>query len=381
MSIKAMHWALQQATGDPRTQCLLYVIADCASIDGVCWPSANHMADKSQQSRATVYRRLAELRDMGLLETFERWIDDDGKIHFAKAPGRRPTSPEIRLNFAAEVQRERARRSSSGSDDDHGDDETPVAGSDSGVSHECDEGLSQGGDGAVADVRQGLSHCCDDNSNSNQESNQEESPQAPQRGVIEPPLEEFQKAYPIPFTDFERTKSAWQAMTETERREAITGANGYGMLCKQQPKRNVEDAHRWLRGRKWQGYLTAGKQAEAIAQRVDVTEGSEKWQAWTIFYQACGKRTGIPDFQIRGSSPDRVANVPMEWPPVGRGLDPDRSTWKTHIEGGGQFAAALRKLQECPNAPIQFGQHIEGGRYLRTLTVPFEWPPGKSAAA
>lgn len=363
MSIKAMNWALQQATGDPRAQCLLYVIADCASVEGVAWPSADWLADKSQQSRATVYRRLQALQELGLCTVFPRYIDDSGKMWNEPGPGRRRSkSPEIRLHLDVTV----THTASQDDDDDASQPENdPQSQPENG-----------GGVSLTGETRE--SHCCDSNKNHHLT---EDSPQAPQRGVIEPPLEEFQKAYPIPFTDYERTKSAWSVMTEAERREAITGANGYAMLCRQQTKRNVEDAHRWLRGRKWQGYLTAGEQAAAIAQRFDASEGSEQWQAWTIFYQACGKRTGIPDFQIRGTAPNRIANVPAEWPSIGRGLNPDRSKWFTHVEGGGQFAAALRKLQEVPHAPIQFGQHIENGRYLRTLTVPFEWPPGKSTAA
>lgn len=358
MSIKAMNWALQQATGDPRAQCLLYVIADCASVEGVAWPSADWLADKSQQSRATVYRRLSALQEMGICTVFPRYIDDNGKMFNEPGPGRRRSkSPEIRLHLDATVRRET-------SDED-------VEGQSQAENDPQSQAENEGGASLTGEI--GESHCCDSNKNRNLT---EDSPQAPQRGVIEPPLEEFQKAYPLAFTDFERTKAAWSVLTEAERRDAITGAAGYAALCKQQPKRNVEDAHRWLRGRKWQGYIAAGKQAEQAARFVQVAEGSEEWNAWMVFYRCCGKRTGIPDFHFSGDYPNRSARVLGQWPPVGRGLPAD-GKWLEHVEGSGQFAAWLRRLKELPNAPIAFGQRIDGAKYLRTLTVPAEWPPGK----
>lgn len=364
MSIKAMNWALQQATGDPRAQCLLYVIADCASQEGIAWPSADWLAAKSQQSRATVYRRLTSLQDMGLCTVFPRYFDDAGKMHNEPGPGRRRSkSPEIRLHLDVTIDLSAL---------DHDDDSTE------GHSHAENDPQSQPeNEGGVSLTGEnGESHCSDSKRNRNLT---EESPQAPQ-GAVVPPLEDFQKAYPIAFTDFERTKQAWGVLTESERKDAITGAAGYASLCRKYPKRNVEDAHRWLRGRKWQGYAAAGKQAEAIAERRSVDEGSAEWLAWQAYYRCCGKRE-FPPFMLTGGAPSRQLNVPCQWPPVGRDLDVS-GRWIDVIEHTGQFAAWLRRLTELPNAPIQFGtQHRPGGVYLKTLTVPTEWPPGKGQSS
>ena len=150
-----MNWAMEQATGDPRAQCLLYVIADCANEQGVAWPGADWMAEKSQQSRATVYRRLEALQALGLLVTRPRWIDDDGKIWFEPAPGRWRTSPEIRLQFGVTITQNPP------PDDAPEGSETPAPMS------QAETGSSHCSDDVVAPLRQGSSHCCDNNHHSN----------------------------------------------------------------------------------------------------------------------------------------------------------------------------------------------------------------------
>ena len=376
---EARRWARQLDLGNPFAKAIMLAAANYMNEEGTAYPGTATLARDTDISEDTVVKRLRWLSDIGAIALFKCWRDENGQRNY---DGRgKATSSEIRFLFDADPDDIRARARG----ETVGDDGCET----SEISPRPERGLDSDQPPASprlapdqppkSDPPESTVHM---NARARLELEQESQPQTPSQseGALTPPIEDFQEAYPIPVSDLDKAKMVWSGMTETERRDAIVGANGYALLCRQQQRRTVEDAHRWLRGRKWQGYLTAGKQAEAMAQRFDAPEGSEQWKAWTIFYQACGKRSGIPDFQITGSAPNRSANLPFEWPPIGRGVvENDLRKWFTHIEGTGQFAAALRKLQEVPNAPIQFGQHILNGRFFKTLTVPFEWPPGKSA--
>src|SRR5262249_30680698 len=132
--------------------CLLYVVSDLADEHGVAWPSADWMAKKSQQSRATVYRRLGQLQDLGLLVMFPRWIDSDGKIWNAAASGRHPTSPAIPLQLGVIIKQD-------GPPPDDGDEPDGA----SPLSQPETTPPVSAGDTPVSPVRRGSSHCGDDN--------------------------------------------------------------------------------------------------------------------------------------------------------------------------------------------------------------------------
>lgn len=159
-----MNWAMEQATGDPRAQCLLYVIADCANEEGVAWPGADWMAEKSQQSRATVYRRLDALQALGVLSMRPRWTDDHGKIWFEPATGRWRTSPEIRLHFGVFIKQ----NLSADDDPETPKSAPPMSQAETTPVSPVRQGSSQCSDTVVSPVRQGSSHCCDNNHHLNQ---------------------------------------------------------------------------------------------------------------------------------------------------------------------------------------------------------------------
>lgn len=371
-----MNWAMKQATGDPRAQCVLYVVADVANEEGVAWPSADWMAKKSQQSRATVYRRLSQMQDMGLLVMFPRYIDSDGKIWNAAAPGRRRTSPEIRLQLGIFIKQEEP-----SSDDEEAaeTDETPSLAETTPSSHSSDI--------PVAVQRQGSSHCSDSKT---PHLNQGKNPPTPLTGGSQPapPVPEeseiaaLRSIYPIPITDVPKTLSVWSAMTEAERNDALLGARGYAAFIEDQRKRgrsrNVKDCHRWLRDRGWIGYIDEGKKVETIAARTDVIEGSEEWAAWDVYYRCCGRSTGIESSYMRGDPGSRIVNCPQQWPPVGHGISVAPDDWIPVFEGSGQFAAWLRKLRELPDVRIGLLTKYIEGKPKHCLIVPFEWPPAKT---
>lgn len=395
-------WARELRLRNPYAKSILLAIANYMNEDGTAFPGLATIARDTDISEDVCAKRLRWLEEIGAIALFKCWRDDAGRRNYE---GRgKPTSTEIRFLFDSDRHEIEDRAEQSASD-------RPLRGA-ARRSHErvADESSDEGAETCETDDistrhGRGNQHPASTqlapeqppppaapesgvhmNARARLELEQESQPQTPSKiegafDRVASRLQEFQEAYPIPITDLDKTEMQWRGLTDDERAEAITGARGYAALLKAQPKRTAEDAHRWLRGRKWQGYVAAGKQAEAVAKWSYADEGSERWQAAEIYYQACGYRTGIPSFLIGGTAPNRKANLPWEWPPVGRGVDPDRSKWVTHAEPSGQFAAWLRRLSEVPNPKIMFGQKIDGSRYLRTLTVPSEWPPGKAESS
>lgn len=87
-----MNWALAQELESCQQQVLLYVIGDSADPSGMtrhCDP--DYMARKARLSRATMFRRLSELEDLGLLAR-RKYYTEEGAPRY-----------EIRLNLDARV--------------------------------------------------------------------------------------------------------------------------------------------------------------------------------------------------------------------------------------------------------------------------------------
>jgi hypothetical protein len=92
MSIAAMNWALSQRLETHQQQILLYVIADSADPSGItrhCDP--DYMVDRTRLSRATMFRRLAELEEIGALSR-RKYYTESGTPRY-----------EIRLNLEVRI--------------------------------------------------------------------------------------------------------------------------------------------------------------------------------------------------------------------------------------------------------------------------------------
>src|SRR6266403_1700179 len=92
MSIATMNWALGQRLETHQQQILLYVIADSADPNGVtrhCDP--DYMADRARLSRATMFRRLGELEEIGVLTRSKFYSERGSPIY------------EIRLRLDAQI--------------------------------------------------------------------------------------------------------------------------------------------------------------------------------------------------------------------------------------------------------------------------------------
>lgn len=367
---QARAWARELDLRNPYAKAILLAIANYMNEDGAAWPGTATIARDTDISEDTVVRRLRWLASVGAIALFKCWRDENGQRNYE---GRgKPTSNEIRFLFDADKDEIEARaRGEKTCEATAGDDESSPR-----TQRELSEDVQPPVSSRLAPDQPPQGER-DSGRHIDSEQELESHPQTPSdEGAFER-LDEFAKTYPIPISDFERTKLQWAALTDQERDDAITGARGYASLLKSQPKRTAEDAHRWLKNRKWQGYVSAGKRAETALQRFNGVEGSPQWECWDVFYRCCGG-SGIPGFLITGPEGQRVANLPREWPPIVH--DPNRThewQWVTE-EDRGEFAAWLRRLREFENVRITLRSIIVGGKSVQALHVPYRWPPNKT---
>lgn len=363
-----MNWAMQNVRADsPSAQIVLYVIADVANERGVSlYSDPDYIAERTRQSRATVFRRLEELERKGALTRFVRHNQDGRRVY------------EVRLHLDREIDYD------SVSEPENESDEAQAVEGGSQIETLPPESQIE---------TQGESHPCDSVSLTG-ETHTEESvlesknpPNPPSGGsqVSEAAIESFKpflKIYPAPITDMPKALALWGALSDAERAEALTGAKGYRAYIEAERKANrnraIKDAHRWLRDRLWMGYLTAGQEAERLQERFSAPMGSPQANAWDIFYRCCGEIDGIPKYLISATPAGRVARVPREWPPIVG----EATEWKTWTEGTPQFAAWLRRLRELPDVQIRLRSQVIDGQSVRVIRVPGpgEFPPAKGAA-
>jgi hypothetical protein len=186
--------------------------------------------------------------------------------------------------------------------------------------------------------------------------------------------------------DQERTDREWLALPDEQQQLAVDRAQQFLEELRRHKRTAVPALWNYLTQRRW-NFLKAMADQEAkpiVTPSVSIEEGSENWTAWEICYRLCG-HVGVPSFRIALVNGKRVASLPSEWPPVGRGLDPDRTKWVQVVEGAGDghFPAWLRRLQELPNANIGTKTVVVDGRPKRMLLVPpteTGFPPPKGDA-
>lgn len=361
MSIRTMNWAMDQATGDPRSQCLLYVIADCANPDGVAWPSVKYMAAKSQQSKATTQRRLKELEEMGAIARFPRWEDEDGKVNL-EGRGRR-TSDEIRCLMDHKIDR---------SQPDHDTDEASAPPS------QPDTPPSQAETVPVAQLCDGPpSHCSDPYRNRNSEP--EDSPPTPPPGGVGPELEgwkAFEEAYPGPILRQTHARNAWSALNTIERDLATKAARGYGLWLKSERRPpNVLGAHLFLKERDaWAQYV---ERSETVAQRRIIPADSDEARAYA------GLR------RVYLAVPPRVASDgtvtlprPLTLAEMAFADLPPQSQWVFIAERQqqGSWSGFLAEaLPDIARRPL-LEHHVVDGRTELGFFAPWLWPPRKDGS-
>lgn len=366
---EAHAWARNLRLHNSLAKLVLTMATGYVNGDGICFVGIEALAEDTELSPDTVRKRLAWLEQVGAIARFPQWIDANGRRN-GDGRGKR-TSDEIRLLLTAEPD----------------DIEQRALGNGDADSAEISPRSQQGLNTAPETVSPPVALCQPSDSGEGLTSEPEPEERTPnplsggcQAHDASESFKPFAAAYPAPITDMGKALTIWSALSEAERSEAVIGAKGYRFYieAEHRAKRNraVKDAHRWLRDNLWLGYLSAGKTAQAQAERFDARENSDEWKAWAVFYRCCGQ-TGIPSFTISDRDGVRWANVPRQWPPVGAEYDLETVHWRPAIEGSGQLAAWLRRLRELPNVRIALRTIFLDGRSVQSLTVPDEWPPNR----
>ena len=380
-------WARELQLGNPAAKAVLLAVANYMNEDGAAWPGVATIARDTCLSEETVVKRLRWLEGIGAVALFKCFLDANGRRSYDSENHRKPTSSEIRFQFDADVSEIEAKAQSDAKTQSLRG--AALKSHDGDISSRHQRGLNEDDLAPDQPPVSPLPAPCQPppagESHIEGTLEQVDSPPPPSRGEVseqairegEESFQNFAVAFPAPITDFQKCRAVWAAMLTGERDQAVTGARGYRAfiddLKRRGKERVVKDAHRWLRDRQWLGYVQTGKVVEATAQRFNAAENSDEWKAWTVFYRACGA-SGIPLFLIRGS----VANVPTQWPPVGREyVHSMQQKWVNVIDGSGQFSAWKRRLLEMGNTTIASRTIMHEGRMVRALNVPSEWPPNR----
>ena len=383
MSINAMNWAMNQRTGSPSAQCVLYVIADMATTEGTAFPSINYLADRTEQSADTVRRRLRDLEENGLLVRFERH-DETG----------RRTSDEIRLQMGAcAVQM---------ADFDKENEESSAGGDPSklqgGTLANCERPL--------APVQGGPSQWC---KGINQESNQDSNPQTPFQGAlasddveIEKRVEAFKAVYPCPTTKPDELARLIAALTPDESGQMIKAASGYAVHCERQ-KRKAMDPVRFARDPSlWPDFEKLAPKPKP--GKVFIERGSREWASLCVYRAiAYGSGEYLPplaspghpcsngrdgtfiDERIDLKAMDSLADLASE---TGR---PDFDAWMVCEHETRQWWAWQQRIKrfgfgelnaDLIDVPGEFdtinsleGKTFTAPKRITGRLVPTEWPP------
>lgn len=96
-SDEARAWARKLSLNNALAKGLLQFVCNYVSDDGVATVSLETLSEDSEQSVATVRRRLRWLEEMGVVALLPRWIDGDGRVNY-DGRGRQVCS-DIRLNL------------------------------------------------------------------------------------------------------------------------------------------------------------------------------------------------------------------------------------------------------------------------------------------
>lgn len=369
MSIRAMNWAMHARTDGVSAQCVLFVVADTANEHGVSiHADPDYIADRTRQSRATVFRRLKELEAVGALTRFKHYREDGSAAY------------EVRLALDAVIDYDVAPDASDAPDlEAKSQIETPPK--------------SQIETSGISPVRQAESQSCD-SSNPSKSPEEVRIPPTPQAGgewPHEASWKEFEEAYREPILRQSQARAVWTVLSDAERDLATRAARGYASHRSRQKKPpNVLNAHTFLKERDaWAAFVAQSSEPKLAAlEVVFVPEDSPEWRAHQVIRMICG----IPPLQSMNYEEGRgVRLVPLS--PAELALeqfaDQDPQSWPV-VAAGTQMCGAWRQFLRVEPRPIIVGtirKEYLPGKWKDDwpikelgLRVPCDWPPRKDGS-
>lgn len=399
MSIRAINWSMDQRTDGPSAQSVLFIIADAASEHGVCrHADPDHIALRSRQSRATVFRRLEELQRVGLLTRFTHHLDD----------GRRQYEVRLKLDLHVNYKVDKYRTIRLLDDDDHLVREIPYDGNadDGGESQIETQGESQFETEPVSPVRLSESQSCDPLKDPTKHQDSPQSPslqpgetqghsmEEPASHEAEEALRRFKTEYPHPSNRPEQVRRLVLALSVQEREQLIRGAMGVAACRAKNPKLAVVDPAKFAaKPGLWAEYEAWAPERLALSQSPRLDVSSEAGQAILVLHRIAA----APKPLILGG----VMRVKIDPPPsvlalarfMRAGGSVDVSTWQ-FLDGKSREAAAWSHfsydhIDRWPrNEDRWFSDAFPGGSTVATnggekrrgFLVPWLWPPRKDGS-
>ena len=199
-SWEAVSWAQKQRLRLPQEQLLLLLIANAADPDGIAfrwWRKREHwwtyLRDQSRQSRASVFRHLNTLEELGLVLR-QKVVLPDGAVRF---------------ECACDMEKVVIIEPDEPDSQSHG--ETQNQGSE-----------SHGETESVATVRLDESHSCDSRRSLNLNPSESNSPPTPQGGSQEAAAQAGEESDDAPLEGWQDFKTEWEADGEPIARVSIT---------------------------------------------------------------------------------------------------------------------------------------------------------------
>jgi hypothetical protein len=377
MSIRAMNWAMEQRTGTPSAQCVLYVVADCADENGLrAFPSLDYIAKRSQQSRATVQRRLRDLEGLGAMTRIKRF-DENG----------RRTSDEIRLHLDRVIIVETEDRDAPDEVDE------PTASTPEVVAEENADTI----EGSQIDTPGyhpcdggGLQSCNPMNPPKNPDSFPPkggfptEPPQkqgARQEDVrkveasfapnaeIEKAVDEFKAGYPDGVVDLGRLREELAKLPAADQRAAVTALPTYAARCKRRKEKSVK-AHLFVAKRMFDGL------GSTDAGYVFVPEHTDDFIRWRCVYRWNGERD-LPGFKRSAHAGVKGGWFRVMSPFVGELPPPEQQRFipKLDYRRMARWNAWLTEM--TGSAMRNWQRHTIDGVMTEGLWLPADWPPRK----
>jgi hypothetical protein len=404
-SDKARVWSRELPLRNCSAKAIMLAMSNYVDERGYCSPSIAALASDTDQSAATVRRRLHWLQNLGVLGLFPQWIDENGRLN-QDGRGRR-TQDEIRFimsvdiaALAARVDAEK-RSSEEAETEDDGAEPASLQGSDPIT---ADPPNLQGSDLTLSPVQgsdppklcKGILY---------EEPFKKDSPQSPPQTEAEGEgkgtpasepdeqgLRSFQADYPRPSTKPGLVHTRWLAMTPDERIRARRGARGVRAVWEEDRKRRpaIVDQAKFLGDPAlWDEW---GRHAPPEPKvRRFVAFDSPEWLARVVLREILGRPAAKPEMTTAGLGIMVSGDLPSGLLELATYANSDPATWLTATTGTAQFTAwgerikpiignwpEARRIRGEGTTTINVnGTPREMPNWLIGLPVPCEWPPPK----
>lgn len=394
MSTATMNWALRQELATISQQGLLYVIADSTDVEGVtrhCTP--DYMETHARMTRATLFRRLGELEEYGLLAR-QKFFTERGEAIY-----------EIRLNLQALVKVPIKRRGPREDGDEDSPDDTSAGGDADGGTQGQEvnrspeshiETMVSGGQSLTA--AQAKSHSCDFHID-DPSLPKEDSPPYPPPGGVVPKREgqaqerrealwtRFKTGYPaIARMDQGLARDELDALCLDDAEWAVSVLPQLAEELKKPKAPPPRNAHLWLRKGMFKNFPRGKPDAAPAPARVWIDEGSDMDRALAFVRNLTG---ALQPFVITHEAKRGYFSLAEVGPALLAMLkfaDEPSAAWREVPHGSAEWAAWQRAFRawtgrsrtarlgagDAIRVPGPFPPSKEG--------VVYDWPAGDAAA-